>query len=49
MSVSMADSLPLPSPNKRKIIFVAILFVIFLIILGGFLALSDATKSDNGK
>jgi len=45
----MSDTLPLPSPNRRKLIFVSILFVCFLILLGGFLALSGATKSSNGK
>lgn len=45
----MPDSLPLPSPSKRKLIFVGIIFVCFLIVLAIFLMLSGATKSDTGK
>lgn len=45
----MADTLPLPSPTKRKIIFVSILFAVFLIIIAGFLSLSGVGKSDTGK
>lgn len=45
----MADNIPLPSPNKRKIIFVAIVATCFLLIVIGILALSGAGKSDTGK
>lgn len=45
----MPDTLPLPSPNRRKLIFAGIIFACFLLILAGFLALSPTTKSDNAK
>jgi hypothetical protein len=45
----MPDTLPLPSPNKRKLIFVGVIFVVFLLILWGVLMLSGATQSDAGK
>ena len=45
----MADTLPLPSPNKRKIIFVGIIFLCFLIVLWFFLTLSRTAQDDNGK
>jgi len=45
----MADTLPLPSPNKRKLIFVGIISLCFLIILGFVLTLSRTTQTENAK
>ncbi len=45
----MADTLPLPTPNKRKLVFVAIIALCFLIVLIGVLMLSGVGKKDTGK
>ena len=45
----MADNLPLPTPNKRKLVFVAILAACLMLGLIGVLMLSDAGKKDEGK
>lgn len=45
----MADTLPLPSPNKRKLIFVAIVAAVLLAILVLVLSLSDVGKPAAGK
>jgi len=45
----MADTLPLPTPNKRKIIFVAIIAACCLILLLGVLMLSGVGKKGAGK
>jgi flagellar basal body-associated protein FliL len=45
----MADTLPLPTPNKRKLIFVAIIALCFLVVLIGILMLSGVGKKDTGK
>ncbi len=45
----MADVLPLPSPNKRKLIFVAVIAAVFLTILVLVLSLSDVGKPAAGK
>lgn len=45
----MADNIPLPTPNKRKMVFVAIIAACFLVVLIGVLMLSGAGKSDTGK
>jgi flagellar basal body-associated protein FliL len=45
----MADNLELPTPNKRKIIFVAIIAACFLALLVGILMLSGVGKKDAGK
>ena len=45
----MADTLPLPTPNRRKLVFVAIIALCFLIVLIGVLMLSGVGKKDTGK
>jgi len=45
----MADVLPLPSPNKRKLIFVAIIATILAAILIVILMLSGVGKKDSAK
>ncbi len=45
----MADTIPLPTPNKRKMVFVAIIAACFLVVLIGVLMLSGVGKSDTGK
>jgi len=45
----MTDVLPLPSPNKRKLIFVAVIAAVFLAILVLVLSLSDVGKPAAGK
>lgn len=45
----MADTLPLPSPNKRKLIFVAIIAACFFAVLILVLMFSGAGKKDTGK
>lgn len=45
----MADPLPLPSPNRRKLIFVAIIGAILAVILAFVLMLSGAGKKESAK
>lgn len=45
----MADNLPLPTPNKRKLVFVAIISACLMVVLIGVLMLSGAGKKDEGK
>lgn len=45
----MADNIPLPSPNKRKLIFVAIIVACAGVVLILMLILSGAGKKDTGK
>lgn len=45
----MPDSLPLPTPNKRKLIFVAIVAACVLLLVLGFLYISQSGKSEAGK
>lgn len=45
----MADTLPLPSPNKRKLIFVAIIATFLALVLIFILILSGVGKKDSAK